>query len=159
MKKQLNVRISESGHNRLAWLTTKFGTQTTAVEIALDRLYNQERSKLTEYTLDQLSQFAIADLDDWLKGNPEELERNEPHDVIHEIADSSVPVYHADLLRVASENWELMTDEPEVGPAFDGSPTPINIIAANLYEHIRVALWGQWEAEREAWEEAERLSP
>jgi hypothetical protein len=30
----------------------------------------------------------------------------------------------------------MATEEPELGPAFDGKPTPVNIIAANIYEHL-----------------------
>jgi len=69
---------------------------------------------------------------------------DEPHDVIHEIADGAVPVYTSDLLALACEDNGLATDAPELGPAFDGSPTPVNIIAANLFESIEAALWNEW---------------
>ena len=69
---------------------------------------------------------------------------DEPHDVIHEIADGAVPVYAADLLKLACEDNGLATDTPELGPAFDGSPTPANIIAANVFERIEAALWNEW---------------
>lgn len=71
---------------------------------------------------------------------------DEPHDVIHEIADSSVPVYTSDLLALANENNALATDEPELGPAFDGMSTPVNIIAANVYEAVEAALCEAWSA-------------
>lgn len=59
------------------------------------------------------------------------------HELAHEIADGSVPVYTHDLLVMAAEDdINLATNEPELGPAFDGSPTPANIIAANVYERI-----------------------
>jgi len=63
-------------------------------------------------------------------------------DVIHEIADSNVPVYTSDLLEVAAADINMATLEPELGPAFDGSPTPANIIAANIYEAISNHLYG-----------------
>ena len=69
---------------------------------------------------------------------------DELHDVIHEVADSSVPVYTSDLLALANEDNGLATDEPELGPAFDGSPTPTNVIAANVFERIEAALWDEW---------------
>lgn len=69
---------------------------------------------------------------------------DEPHDVIHELADSCVPVYTSDLLALANEDNGLATDEPEISPAFDGSPTPTNIIAANVFERIEAALWDEW---------------
>lgn len=74
----------------------------------------------------------------WMKDNPG---NDEPHDTIHEIADSSVPIYTADILRCALANISLAVDEPELGPAFDGTPTPINIIAANIFEYIEAQLW------------------
>ena len=57
-------------------------------------------------------------------------------DWIHEIADNSVPVYTIKILECAMENMSLATDEPEIGPAFDGSHTAANIIAANIYERV-----------------------
>lgn len=57
-----------------------------------------------------------------------------PEDRLSEIADSAVPVYTGDILDAASEDYGLLTTEPDIGPAFDGSPTPVNIAAANLYE-------------------------
>lgn len=72
------------------------------------------------------------------------LEQDEPHDDIFEIADSNVPVYTGDLLELAADNYDLAFNEPEIGPAFDGSPTPINIIAANVFEGIEHHLWEWW---------------
>lgn len=57
-------------------------------------------------------------------------------DIISEVTDSSVPVYTYELLNLACENIDLAARVPELGPAFDGEPTPTNIIAANVYEYI-----------------------
>ncbi len=65
---------------------------------------------------------------------------DDPSEVIHEIADSAVPVYNYTLLHIAANDNEVALTEPEIGPAFDGSPTPVNIIAANIYEAITNAL-------------------
>ena len=94
-----------------------------------------------EYKLHEMISTAESDLQDWIKDNPD---NDEPHDTIHEIADSSVPVYTYDLLHLAADNPNLAVDEPELGPAFDGSPTPVNIIAANVFEYIEAALWEYW---------------
>ena len=64
-------------------------------------------------------------------------------DLIAEIADANVPVYHGELLELAA--GDLETDgvgvvAPEMGPAFDGTPTASNIIAANVYERLSEAL-------------------
>jgi hypothetical protein len=98
-------------------------------------------------TLEQLTKDAIEELEDWVESNPGE---DATDSAISEIADSSVPIYTGDILAVAASNYFLATDEPEIGPAFDGSPTPTNIIAANIYEHIYQALYERWyELEKE----------
>lgn len=57
-------------------------------------------------------------------------------DAAHELADSMVPVYTGELMELAAEDIDLATDEPEIGPAFDGSPTPVNIVAGNVYDRL-----------------------
>ncbi len=95
-----------------------------------------------DVTLQQLVDIAIGDLKDWAEENPE---CNEPHDTIHEIADSSTPVYTYDILKIGADNWqEIALVKPELGPAFDGEPTPVNIMAANIYEHVEGKLWEWW---------------
>jgi len=86
---------------------------------------------------------AKQDLRDWAKDNPDETE---PHDIIHELADNAVPVYNSDIMDWAAEDLDLALDTPELGPAFDGSPTPINIIAANIFEYIESELWEEWKS-------------
>ena len=76
----------------------------------------------------------------------------EPHDWIHECADGSVPVYNQDLLEIACADIAMALSVPEIGPAFDGTPTPINIIAANIYEAIEDALWDKLQDMKADWE-------
>jgi len=76
----------------------------------------------------------------------ENSESFEPGDVIHEIADGWTPLYTSDLMELAADNIRLATDEPELGPAFDGNPTPVNIVAANVYEALTAAGWQEWQA-------------
>ena len=95
----------------------------------------------------------IEDAIDTLKVDYEGyLDSDEPHDAIHEIADGAVPVYTGDLMELAANNLELATNTPELGPAFDGEPTPVNIIAANVFEAVEAALW---QAHRDIREERE----
>ena len=77
------------------------------------------------------------------------LESDNPHDNIFECTDSSVPVYTGDLMHYAANNIDMATNEPELGPAFDGSPTPVNIIAANIFEAIEQYLFSWWGDNRE----------
>lgn len=76
-------------------------------------------------------------------------------DFIHEIADSNVPVYYSDLIALAAEDNSLATNEPELGPAFDGKPTPVNIIAANVYEHLTSIAYDEWEKAKKGGDEEE----
>ena len=73
--------------------------------------------------------------EDW-QDTLDEMTNFECSDWIHEIADSSVPVYTYNIMECAMEDMALATDEPEIGPAFDGSHTAANIIAANIYERV-----------------------
>lgn len=77
------------------------------------------------------------ELQDWITNNPD----TEPHDYIFELADGGVPVYNCDILSWALENLNFAVDEPENGPGYDGSPTPINIIVANIFEYLEQELW------------------
>ena len=92
-------------------------------------------------TLSDLVDSAREELRDWRQANPY---ATESHDAIFEIADSLVPVYTGDLIQLAAEHLPLATNEPEIGPAFDGKPTPTNIIAANVFEYLESALWDAW---------------
>lgn len=91
----------------------------------------------------QMMDMTLYDLAKWAKEELKERmndvlrwEEYDESDHIHEIADSRVPIYYHQLLKVASSEVWLATEEPECWPAFDWSPTPINIIAANIYEHL-----------------------
>lgn len=86
--------------------------------------------------MDEIIKAAEEELEERLRDYPDE----DVHDVIHEIADSHVPVYTADIIDCAADDNSLATDEPELGPAFGGEPTPVNIIAANIYERLTQAL-------------------
>ncbi len=82
----------------------------------------------------------------------------EPHDAAHDIADTVTPHYTSDLLQVAANCSHMATDEPECGPAFDGTPTPTNIIAANVYEAIIADLHEYAGELKEATEEAAEVA-
>jgi len=101
-------------------------------------------------TLQDYIDTAVEDLRAWAEDNPD---CDEPHDVIHEFADSGTPCMNATLLQLAADNYDLALAEPEVGPAFDGKPTPVNIIAANVYEAIEAGLWEEWERIKQEREE------
>ena len=74
--------------------------------------------RLEEYAEVDNGEVTFIQLDEW--------------DIFHEIADSNVPIYTYDILKLASDNLFLATSEPELGPAFDGEPTPVNIAISFL---------------------------
>ena len=92
-----------------------------------------------EYYLPDL----LDDARDSLKNDYDLLDERDPEDFVWEVADSFVPVYTSELIEYGYHNRDLMFDEPELGPAFDGSPTPTNIIAANIYEAVSNHLHGE----------------
>ena len=66
----------------------------------------------------------------------DEVANFECQDWIHEIADTCTPIYTYNIMECAMEDMALATDVPEIGPAFDGSQTAANIVAANIYERV-----------------------
>ena len=93
---------------------------------------------MTERGISEIVADAREEFAEWYVENPEDPY---PEDQISEIADTSVPVYTAEILTVGCGDRDLMLTEPEMGPAFDGEPTPVNIIAANIYEKVQTALY------------------
>lgn len=87
--------------------------------------------------LQQVIENAIEDLKDWMSENP----GDSPSERITEIADESTPIMNWDILQCAEDDMTLALTEPEIGPAFDGTPTAINIIAACIYERLESELW------------------
>jgi len=106
---------------------------------------NEKRGTMKDrMTMHQIIKDSIEEFKERLEDYPNGFYQGEPHDVIHEIADSNVPAYTSDLMELAAGDVSLATNEPELGPAFDGKPTPVNIVAANVYEAIEQALWEYW---------------
>ena len=95
-------------------------------------------------TLYELEQYAKENLLEYFECDDEDnvLDFGQyPEDNVHDVADGLVPVYTSDLMQLAADNLLLAIDEPELGPAFDGSHTPANIVAANIYEHLERILF------------------
>lgn len=77
-------------------------------------------------------------IDQYIKDHPDESRSNVEDRInddgtITEIYDSSVPIYNGEIMDLGSLP-EVFNHENELGPAFDGSPTPVNIVAGSLYE-------------------------
>lgn len=67
---------------------------------------------------------------------------NDARDELKEWMQENEGYTPGDLMELAADDIDLATTEPELGPAFDGSPTPTNIIAANVYEAVSNHLHG-----------------
>ena len=106
------------------------------------------------YDLEQEVREAIRE---WAEANPDNNDIDYDGS-LHEIVDGAVPIYTGDLMELAAENINLATDAPELGPAFDGSPTPVNIVAANVYEHLSNIAWEEWQTIEAEREEAEAVN-
>ena len=95
-------------------------------------------------------QNAIEELDEEFYNDPDQ----DLDDMIFELADQAVPVYTSDILQAAADHSDFALLEPDIGPAFDGSPTPVNIIAANIYEFFTNELYEEYYRLQEEYKEA-----
>lgn len=85
---------------------------------------------------------AIKELRERLKGDDW---TDEPHDIVHEVADSHVPVYSSELA-------EVLADEPGIGCRELELPTG----ETGFWQTIQIAIYE--ELSEELWEEHRRLS-
>ena len=81
----------------------------------------------------------IIDACDTLDYEWEDIQKGDydQDDVVHEIADSAVPIYYWDIAQYAAWNTELMTEIPEIGH----DCTPHKMIQLNIYEAICEGLY------------------
>jgi len=89
-------------------------------------------------TIEQIKSDALRELEERFKAEPD---MPYPEDMVHEIADSSVPVYTYELAKVAQASMDVMLHENELPPAFDGAPTITNQIATAIYEIVQQELY------------------
>lgn len=105
----------------------------------LDKPENVERKRSAIRALnDQLTDWGpeLLNMADSVLVEVNEIDLSEPYpeDRASEIADSCVPIMNWDIMQAVSESLELANSEPEAGPAYDGSPTPVNAAAGVLYD-------------------------
>ena len=65
-------------------------------------------------TIDYLVHGAVVDLKDRLEREYENDQFSELSNLVHEVADSRVPIYTHDLLNVAKSDIWLVVSEPEL---------------------------------------------
>ena len=88
-------------------------------------------SKKEDYSIESLIIDACDSFDndyDW----GEDGDNYDEQDIIHEVADSAVPIYYWDIAQYAAWNTELMQEIPETGRECE----PYKMIQMNIYEAI-----------------------
>ena len=82
--------------------------------------------KKPNYSIEDLVSDACDEFDELWDGDSDEW------DVMHEIADTSIPIYYWDIAQYAAHNHWLMTEKPEINP--DGNAH--DQIQANIYQAV-----------------------
>ena len=93
-------------------------------------------TKENDYQISDLISDACDSFDndyDW----GEDGDNYDEQDIIHEVADSSVPIYYWDIAQYAAWNTELMQEIPEIGHDCE----PYKMIQLNIYEAICEGLY------------------
>ena len=113
-------------------ITLTEGTDTTMNHI-VEKGWNQMSKKT--YELKDLIIDACEELDEAIRLNKIEIDEDEIYDtddMIHEIADSGVPIYYYDIGQYAAHNSWLMTEIPDINPNGNAHDQ----IQANIYEAV-----------------------
>jgi len=105
-------------------------------------------------TIEQIKTDALEELEERFKAEPD---MPYPEDMLAEIADSSVPIYHYQLAEVAQSSMDVLLHENELGPAFDGTPTVVNLIATAIYEIVQEALYEKLYELQQEYEEQQQV--
>ena len=110
------------------------------IKVVVNKNDDYKKSVKHRYELADLISDACDELDDMIISEELDIEVDDIHDTIHEIADSNIPIYYYDIGRYASNNSWLMTEIPELNPegnAHDQIQANIYLaIVEGLHEHI-----------------------
>ena len=84
-------------------------------------------------------------IDNYIEENPDEdvdqiRDRIDDSGGITEIYDGCTPIYNYDIMKIGSLP-EVFGHENELGPAFDGTLTPVNISAGAIDEILSEVAW------------------
>ena len=89
------------------------------------------------YYKEDLIEGTIESLDEQIEWYKEEKEEYDINDLIHEVADNSIPLATYDLLQYASNNFDLIQPNDLAGEY----PDVIKIIQCNIYEMLTEHLY------------------
>ena len=101
------------------------------IKVIVDQSKSRNRYNMNDLIADACDTFDTDYWEDIKKGN------YDVDDMIHEIADSAVPIYYYDIGQFAAHNSHLMTEKAELDP----EGTPHDQIQSNIYSEIADALY------------------
>ena len=93
--------------------------------------YRKEKNK---YFIEDLIASACEELEDIIKFEELDINCDDMHDTIHEVADSSVPIYYYDIAQYCRFNTHLLINKPEID--MGNSSEPYKHIQTNIYEDL-----------------------
>ncbi len=99
--------------------------------------------------------YTIYKLDEDIKGTfeddilPRLKDGEDVDDMVHECADSKVPIYYGEQVELAQSHREFLHDKPGMG---DGDNSPMQALGLNIYEycyHEFSKMVEEWKEEQE----------
>jgi hypothetical protein len=91
--------------------------------------YRKEKNK---YYMDDLIASACEELEDIIKFEELDINCDDMQDTIHEVADSSIPIYYYDIAQYCVYNTYLLTNKSE----FAEDAEPYKHVQCNIYEEL-----------------------
>jgi hypothetical protein len=93
-------------------------------------------------TLDSILADAREELRDRYENYRDEFHQGDPHDVIHEIADSSVPIYYSDIFAVIADLPGYDLSDPGIA---EGVTDLSKLAQIHIYDAISMHLFESWD--------------